>query len=157
MIRSARLPDDKSAILSFIDGSQSFEHAIERDRRIDPSVAEEFFAIITARVAERDGAMLIAEEDGRAVGWGVVYPEENDVYVVAGQRTYAYISELFVEERLRGRGIGRALMAACEAWARRRGLGVMMIGVLPGNTRADAIYRRAGYAPYALQLRKYLP
>ena len=30
------------------------------------------------------------------------------------------------------------------------------IGVLLGNTRAAAVYERAGYAPYATRLRKHL-
>jgi hypothetical protein len=32
----------------------------------------------------------------------------------------------------------------------------MQIGVLPGNVRAHALYRREGYADYGIQLRKYL-
>jgi len=156
MIRPARLPQDKPAILAFIKGLQEFERAIEPDRRVDAPVADEFFAIIVPRVAERGGAILIAEEKGAAVGWAVVYPEENDVYVLAAERTYAYVSELFVVERVRGSGVGRALLAACEDWARAKGIGVMMIGVLSGNARADAIYRQSGFEPYAAQLRKYL-
>ena len=56
----------------------------------------------------------------------------------------------------RGRGIGRALISACEDWARGRGLKVMMIGVLARNPRAHAIYRGAGFTDYATLLRKYL-
>ena len=48
MIRPARLPQDKPAILSFIQGLQVFEHAIERDRRTDAVVAEEFYSEITS-------------------------------------------------------------------------------------------------------------
>jgi GNAT superfamily N-acetyltransferase len=154
VIRPARLPEDKPALLSFIDGSQAYEHAIEPDRRLDGDVAEEHFVRLGAKVAERRGATFVGEVDGRVVGWGVVHPEENDVYVIAEERSFAYIAELFVEERLRGTGIGRGLIAACENWARANGFAVMMIGVLPGNTRADRIYRREGYAPYALTLRK---
>lgn len=156
MIRPARLPEDKTAILSFIQGLQAFERAIEPDRRTDAAVSEEFYGEITTRVQKRKGQILISELDGRAVGWAVVYPEENDIYVEATERTFAYISELFVVEDTRGTGVGRELIAACESWARDRGIAVMLIGVLSGNTRADAIYRRAGFAPYALQLRKYL-
>jgi hypothetical protein len=31
-----------------------------------------------------------------------------------------------------------------------------MIGALSGNLRADGLYRSAGYAPYATELRKHL-
>jgi GNAT superfamily N-acetyltransferase len=156
MIRPARLPEDKSAILTFIQGLQVFEHAMEPDRRTDATVAEEFYREITSRVQKRKGQILIAELGGQAVGWAVVYPDENDIYVEARERTFAYISELFVVEETRGTGVGRNLIAACESWARDRGITVMLIGVLSGNRRAEAIYRQAGFAPYATQLRKYL-
>ena len=155
-IRTVRLPDDKPAILSFIDGMQHFEHALEPDRRVDPTVAEEFLADISARVTERSGAMLIAEDGGSAAGWAVVYRETNEIYVASEERDFAFISELYVAENVRGRGIGKALIAACEEWARVRKLSVIMIGVLGGNAQADAIYREAGYRTYYVQLRKYL-
>src|SRR5580698_6554406 len=155
-IRNAQFPQDKPAALSFIEGLQRFEQALEPDRRIDGTVAEEFFADITARVAARGGAMLLAERDGIALGWAVVYREQNDVYVVPEERAFAYISELYVVETARGQGVGKLLIAACEDWARKHQLGVIMIGVLPGNRRADALYRNTGYSTYSTQLRKYL-
>ena len=53
-------------------------------------------------------------------------------------------------------GAGRALIAACEDWAKDRGIGVIMIGVLDKNRRAHDVYNAAGYADYSVQLRKYL-
>ena len=155
-VRIARLPDDEEAILSFIDGMQLFEHAIEPDRRIDATVAKEFFDEIVARVESRGGAVLVYEDDGARVGWAVVYRDENDIYVRSQERAFALISELFVVETARGRGIGRALIAACENWARARGLNVVMISVLRDNRRAERIYRAAGFETYYTGLRKYL-
>jgi GNAT superfamily N-acetyltransferase len=155
-IRPARLPDDEVAILSFIHGMQQFEYALEPDRRVDVEVAEEFFTEILARLRTRGGIALIHEEQGTSTGWAVVYRDENDVYVRAEERQFALISELFVLEAARGRGIGRALVAACEDWARGQGLNVVMINVLRDNRRAEKIYRAAGFETYYTGLRKYL-
>jgi GNAT superfamily N-acetyltransferase len=155
-VRIARLPDDEEAILSFIDGMQLFEHAIEPDRRIDATVAKEFFVEIFARVQSRGGAVLVYEGDGVLVGWAVVYRDENDIYVRSEERAFALISELFVVEGARGRGIGKALIAACEDWARAHGMNVVMISVLRNNRRAEGIYRAAGFETYYTGLRKYL-
>jgi GNAT superfamily N-acetyltransferase len=153
-IRQARLPDDSATILSFIDGIQAFENPIEPDRRTDARVAKEYLAEIAERLAKC--AIFIAEDAGTALGWALVGREQNAVYVREDERVYANISELYVDEKARGKGVGQALIAACEEWARGQKLGVVMIGVLPGNHRANAIYREAGFAPYALQLRKYV-
>ncbi|HEY8696101.1 MAG TPA: GNAT family N-acetyltransferase [Rhizomicrobium sp.] len=155
-IREARLPDDKPACLSFIAGLQRYEHRFEPDRRIDAAVAADYFAVLTKRVTEQQGRIFIAEMDGAAIGWAVFVVERNAIYVVEDERTYGYVAELFVNEEVRGCGIGRALIAACEAEGRALGLKLMMIGVLAGNRRTASIYAQAGYSPYATELRKYL-
>jgi GNAT superfamily N-acetyltransferase len=155
-IRDLNMPDDKTAALSFILGSQHYEHAVEPDRRLDSAVADEHYAELIERVATNRGRVFIAEENGCAIGWAVFLVERKPVFVVEEQRTYGYIAELFVNEGMRGRGAGRALIAACEDEARRLGLGHVMIGVLAENKRAAGIYARAGYSPYSSELRKYL-
>lgn len=156
-IRHALLPDDKPALLGFIKGMQHFEKAIEPDRRVDDDVAEEFYANITDRVVKKNGRILIAERaDGTAIGWAAAHEAENEVYVEAAERTFGYIAELYVVEDMRGQGIGRTLIAACEDWGRERGLKVMKIGVLVRNPRAHAVYRGAGFDDYVTMLRKYL-
>jgi GNAT superfamily N-acetyltransferase len=52
--------------------------------------------------------------------------------------------------------VGSGLIAACEAWARARGLSIVIIGALSKNTGAFAAYERTGYEAYAMFLRKYL-
>lgn len=156
-LRDAKIPDDHRAFLDFINGSQRFEAAFEPDRRLDATVAEDYLALILVDVAKRPGHIFVPEDEtGAAIGWGIVLEEENDIYVLAEQRRTAYISELFVRETWRGKGVGRALIEACEAWAKARAISVMMIGVLPGNTRARTIYESSGYSAYAIRLRKYL-
>ncbi|MEJ1969361.1 MAG: GNAT family N-acetyltransferase [Rhizomicrobium sp.] len=155
-IRDADLSRDRPSFVGFIMGSQLFEHAFEPNRRLDPPVAEEHLVKMLDAVATRPGRIFVAEDDEATLGWGIVFEMQDDVYVVAAERRAAFIAELFVAEAARGRGVGRALIAACEAWALGRGIGVMHMGVLPGNTRARAIYDTAGYAAYSLQLRKYL-
>jgi len=155
-IREALLPEDKPACLSFIAGLQRYEHRFEPDRRIDAAVAEDYFAVLLKRVAEHQGRIFVAEADGETIGWAVFVVEQNAIYVVEDERTYGYIAELFVNEEARGRGIGQALIAACEAEGRAKGLKLMMIGVLAGNRRTASIYAQAGYSPYATELRKYL-
>jgi len=156
-IRDAQWPLDRQAALGFIMGLQRFEHAIEPDRRLDDAVAEEFFVELMARVKTRQGRVFMADgEAGEALGWAVAYVETNDIYVIAEERRFGYISELYVVEAARSTGVGRALIAVCENWALAQGLKVMVIGVLAANTRAFGIYRRTGYTPYATQLRKYL-
>jgi GNAT superfamily N-acetyltransferase len=154
-VRPARLPEDEPAILSFIWGLQTFENAFEPNRRLDPDFAAAHWADVQAQAAAR-GAIFIAENDGGPVGWAVVVEEAGDLFVLKKERRYGFVAELFVTESTRGQGHGRALIAVCENWSRTRGMAVLMIGVLSGNDKAAAMYRRDGFAPYNLFMRKYL-
>jgi GNAT superfamily N-acetyltransferase len=155
-IRDIELPQDKDAAVSFILGLQLYEHDFEPDRRVDDTVAAEYYAELMARLEKNGGRAFVAEKNGRAIGWAVFIVEEDFIYIEQSERVYGYIAELYVEESARSLGVGRALIAACEDEARKRGFKRIKIGVLAGNGRAAEIYTSAGYAPYSAELRKYL-
>jgi GNAT superfamily N-acetyltransferase len=156
-IREARLADDKPAILEFIFALQLHERAFEPNRRIDPQVAEEHYAVLIPHVAKHNGKILVAEDEAaHAVGWAAFHEEEGGVFILAEERKHGFLAELYVVEAARGGGVGRALIAACEDWARGRGLVSLRIGLSARNADAQKVYERTGYAPYALQMRKYL-
>jgi GNAT superfamily N-acetyltransferase len=155
-IRLADAARDRATMLSFIDGLQAFEHAMEPNRRLDATVAADHLGVLEKRLAEHGGAMFFAEDDTGRLGWSVVHEAIDDLFVVEAERRMAYIDELYLTEKARGMGAGRALIQACEDWAKARGIGNIQIGVLAKNARAHAVYNAAGYDDYSLQLRKYL-
>ena len=103
-----------------------------------------------------DGAALVADLEARVVGHLFLTFETDAAYVRELLRPYAYVSELYVREEMRGQGIGRALLLEAERQARARGIGRLMIGVLAGNARAEVLYRRMGFAPHAIEMAKRL-
>ncbi len=157
-LRTADLARDRAAMLSFIDGLQEYEFAFEKNRRLDGTVAAEHLDKLLKDMEEKPGAIFMADDAaGTAIGWAVVQEILAPVFVIAQDRRQAYIAELYLVESARGTGTGRVLIAACEDWAKAKGIGIIGIGVLPGNTRAHAVYRRAGYKDYAVELLKRLP
>jgi GNAT superfamily N-acetyltransferase len=155
LVRPAILPDDEPAILSFIQGLQDFEHGFEPDRRLDADFIPDHWADVQAK-ADARGALFIAEVTGKPVGWAFVLEEPGDLFVRAEERRHGFIAELFVAEEARGQGHGRALIEACAQWTKARGLIALIINVLAKNGKAAAVYERDGFAPYNVNLRKYL-
>jgi len=100
--------------------------------------------------------MLIAEDAGKPVGWAFAHDERAEVFVVEPERRHGYLTELFLLPEARGKGLGRALIEACEAWARERGHRLLTVGVLSHNRSAIRAYEGAGYAPYVTIMRRYL-
>jgi GNAT superfamily N-acetyltransferase len=155
-IREAKLPSDEPAILSFINGLQDFEATFEPDRRRDPDFAVQHWRELQHRCAEKHGIMLVAEDADKAVGWAFAYEQHGELFIVEPERRHGFLAEIFVSPEARGKGLGRALIAGCEAWARDRGHKLLTIGVLARNPGAIRAYEGSGYAPYAITMRRYL-
>ena len=84
--------------------------------------------------------LLLAERGGRVVGlaaWTVVHELFSGA---AG----LYISDLVVDRDARGQGVGRALMAAVQAWARAAGIRKLGWDVWHANASAMAFYEGLG-------------
>jgi len=137
-------------------GLQDHEAGFEPDRRRDPNFAIEHWRDLQHRCAEKHGVMLIAEEDGRPVGWAFAHDEKAEVFVVEPERRHGFLAELFLLQEARGKGLGRALIEGCETWARERGHKLLTVGVLSQNPTAIRAYEGAGYAPYVTIMRRYL-
>jgi ribosomal protein S18 acetylase RimI-like enzyme len=88
----------------------------------------------------REGVALVAEEDGRAVGF---------VFCVLGDRgrKTAHVTDIYVRPEARSKGIGRALLAAILEPAREAGLAHVSLEVLMRNSEARRLYERLGFTP----------
>ena len=85
--------------------------------------------------------VLIAEnEQGEQVGFATVSHSTH----FTGQRQ-AYIGELATSENAEGRGVGSALVEACEQWARQQGYTIITLTTGAGNTRALRFYDHLGF------------
>ena len=106
-----------------------------------PSTAEQIdrrFARVTARP---DNALLVAEQDAQVVGWihvTIVPMLECDLG--------AEIMGLVVDDARRSEGIGAALLAAGETWAREHGCASIRVRSRIVRERAHAFYGRHGFA-----------
>lgn len=83
---------------------------------------------------------LIAELDGEAAGFALFYTSFSTWQCVPG----IWLEDLVVRERLRGAGIGRALVCELAAVALRRGCGRLEWAVLDWNAPALRFYDRLG-------------
>src|SRR5262245_14746802 len=107
------------------------------------------YEVDPSRVAERVGRLLsradqqflIAELDGDMVGWVHVGIIE---YIETG--AFAVIGGLVVDRSHRKHGVGRALMARAEEWAREKECVIMRLWSSAMRTEAHRFYEHLGYA-----------
>jgi GNAT superfamily N-acetyltransferase len=114
-----------------------------------PATTDEIRRRLQALSESDDATVFVAEDpQGGAVGWVHVFGR-----LLLESDPDAEIGGLVVDERLRGRGIGKALMASAEAWARERGYGVVSLRTNVIRTEAHEFYKALGYEVIKSQLK----
>ncbi len=86
---------------------------------------------------------LIAEDDGRAVGFALFFHNYSTFLAQPG----IYLEDLFVVPESRGAGVGRALLERLARIAVDRGCGRLEWAVLDWNQDAIGFYERLGAKP----------
>jgi L-amino acid N-acyltransferase YncA len=98
--------------------------------------------------AHLPGHRLVAEREGRVVGWIALAP-------VSSRCCYAGVAEIsaYVGEAARGEGVGAELLAAVIESSERTGIWTLQTGVFPENEASVALLRRFGFRVVGTQER----
>lgn len=88
----------------------------------------------------RDGVVLLAYDDGRAVACGSLRRFDADTLEV---------KRMFVDQGARGRGLGREMLSALEEAALARGCRRIVLDTASSLVEAAALYASAGYVEIA--------
>ena len=125
----------------------------------DPALMASFHArgvaqaAAQAREPEAGHQVLIATaDDGQRFGFIYLHNQRTGL---TGEEQ-GYVSMLSVTQEAEGRGVGRALLAAGEAWAREQGFRHLALDTFGDNLHARAVYAHLGFAEETLKLVKAL-
>jgi GNAT superfamily N-acetyltransferase len=135
LIRPARASD-----LPTLVGLLGELFTIEADFTPDPERQRLGLALMLADPGRR--AVLVAEQGTAVVGMVTA----QLVVSTAEGGLSALVEDMVVEAAVRGRGVGRALLAAIEAWAREHGASRLQLLADRENGAALAFYARAGWS-----------
>lgn len=114
-------------------------------RHTHASDVDRFFA---GEGRDPEGTLIARDNAGRALGFAELsirsYAEGCDTDNVA------FLEGWFVVPEARGRGVGRALIAACEDWARSQGCTEFASDAQPDNETSIAAHLALGFADEGL-------
>jgi ribosomal protein S18 acetylase RimI-like enzyme len=88
-----------------------------------------------------NGVALIAEDEGEAVGYGLAS-------VVPQTPIRGHLYDVYVRPDVRGRGVGRELIAAVAEHLKARGVTHLSLDVALTNDSARRLYERLGFRAY---------
>ena len=149
--------------------------------RVRPFVAEDrpFVLSLAPRLVLgiarwRDHEMMLATAQGWLAGSMERHGTETIVFIAEDERgerlgcasvshshhftgdRQAYIGELAVSDTAEGHGVGRALVLACEQWAREQGYPFLVLATGSANAGARGFYQHLGFQEEDVTLVKLL-
>jgi ribosomal protein S18 acetylase RimI-like enzyme len=122
-----------------------------RDRRLWLATVQGWLEESIAQHGGKTMVWIAEDEAGERLGFATVSHSTH----FTGQ-PQAYIGELATREGDEGRGVGSALVRACEAWARGQGYKLLTLSTGAGNARALAFYAHLGFQQEDVTLAKLL-
>lgn len=150
-IRAAN-PSDRDFILGLaprlvecgVPPGRDPERMVERDRAVLAAALES---------TSPDTAVLIAEDDD-ATPLGFMHLTTAGDYYTATDPPH--IADVVVTESAAGHGVGTALIAHAEDWAKQRGASMLTLHVFTTNHRARDLYARLGFQEEWIRCIKHL-
>jgi phosphinothricin acetyltransferase len=129
-IRAMRAADWPAVERIYAEGIATGDATFE----LRPPAWEEF------DVSRLSGHRLVAVENGTVVGWAALSPTSS-------RECYAGVVEhsVYVAERARRRGVGRALLQALVEGADGAGLWTIQTSIFPENEASLALHRDLGF------------
>ena len=146
---------DAPALIVLIRELQASEVALYERMKPADDMGEWYIELLKKQCAEDDGAILIAEEDDKVLGYAVVLTRSvEDGKGDEVSYEYGYVIDLVVAKDARRRGIARMLLDDCERRVRDAGRDDLRITVLARNEGARALYRSLGFDDHLVNMRK---
>ncbi len=128
------------AVLSYTDQS-SAAGSIDLD---DPGL-QAYLAHIIQMSSSNKGAILVAEQDNRLIGFVCLLKPDIAVPANEGEGVYAFMSDLFVIPECRNQGVGTLLTRKLEEQARVMGAASVAMRVAAENQGARQFYVNKRY------------
>jgi len=107
-------------------------------------------------LAASDKDVLLAEVDGVIAAYPHLETRKVEGPGILVPQSYCYVSDIVVAGPFQRRGLGRAMMAHAENWAKQHGLDQIRLNVRAFNTSAIRFYESLGMKAAAHTMLKRL-
>ena len=98
---------------------------------------------LVSMLGDPDRLVLVAEHSGDVVGY--VFAEVEPISWKELRGPSGFIHDLFVDDRMRGQGAGRALLTEAIAWIRSKGMTQIVLWSEWNNATAQRLFANTGF------------
>lgn len=149
-IREARAEDYGQVNAIVKEGQDEHAKALPHIfRAVETVMPYDYFASLLASESEH---LLVAELDEQVVGFLVIEAKNAPPFESLVSRRFAYIHDFGVRESCQRKGIGNALFAASQDWAKAHGASSLELNVWSFNERAIRFYETLGMEQVSVKM-----
>ncbi|WP_282067168.1 GNAT family N-acetyltransferase [Vibrio rotiferianus] len=147
-------PDDLNALFDLNKQINELHHLHAPLAFVAPS--EEDRTFLRNMLADEARLFLVAEEGQQVLGFITATITQNETISFLIKDPICRIGTIVVDENQKSKGVGRALMATVEQWARESGAIQVRLEVMEFNRDAQQFYDRLGFVPNSRLMMKCL-
>jgi ribosomal protein S18 acetylase RimI-like enzyme len=105
---------------------------------------------LVSQLTDSDTLVMVAEESGAVLGYVYADIEETSWRDLRGP--CGFVHDVVVDERARGRGIGRDLMRAAVEWMQSKGRPQVVLYTKTRNEHARHLFESLGFRPTMIEM-----
>jgi ribosomal protein S18 acetylase RimI-like enzyme len=131
-------------------------HDFDRRRFIpaSPETPRAYASFLGTQLANPEVVVLVAEQEGRVVGYAYAGLEGTDYMQLRGPAGAVY--DIVVDPSWRGRGVGRALLERVIAELAARGAPRVVLSTAAQNEAAQRLFAHAGFRRTMIEMTREL-
>ena len=141
---------DLDAITALWRQLMDFHAALDPAFTLNKSAEKDFRKFAARCIKDRNILTILAEDDGRPVGYCCAMLEPSARMFVP--RTYGTIADLVVDGGSRRRGIGRMLVDGARTWLAARGARKLHVRAACANEGAMTFWRAMGMREFIITM-----
>lgn len=131
-----------------------YEFDPERFIAATPRTEQGYGSFLGSQLEERDVIILVAEQQGGAVGYSYASVEGYDYMLLRGPA--GVLHDIVIDPEHRGRGIGRMLLDATLMELRARRVPRAVLATAEQNASAQRLFTRAGFRRTMVEMTREL-
>lgn len=151
---------DKKWLIELIEELHDYLIPLDPERRMRRQLeyGKNEIDSLVRDVAQKDGIIYVAEIDGRVVGFvaGTISSSKPDDLLGYLPAKRGRVQELFVDEKYRGRKVGKLLMDKIEDYFKQQDCDFIRAEVFEPNNHAYSFYTKLGYKDRDIDMIKML-
>jgi len=145
------VPGDRDSLGRFGGALMRQHHAEDPKRFIQVEQPEEGYGrFLVSRIADEDSLVLVAEKQGRVVGY--LYADVESTSWMDLRGPCGLVHDIYVDPTARRSGAGLALLQAAVDWIRSRGETQVVLFTKTGNEHAQRLFKSLGFRPTMMEL-----